>query len=81
MADDARVLELLEEIGNSGCTPEEVCADCPALLPEVRRRWQQMCAQRKTRCSFAQAAASLRARRRNRRTVTDRRRVAADTGL
>jgi serine/threonine-protein kinase len=23
-------------------TPEEVCADCPELLPEVRRLWQQM---------------------------------------
>jgi eukaryotic-like serine/threonine-protein kinase len=34
-----RVFELLEEILNSGRTPEEVCADCPELLGEVRRRW------------------------------------------
>src|SRR5262249_45145222 len=26
------------------CTPEEVCAACPELLPEVRRRWLRMCA-------------------------------------
>ena len=39
-----RVQELLEELGDSGCSPEEVCAACPELLPEVRRRWQQMCA-------------------------------------
>jgi eukaryotic-like serine/threonine-protein kinase len=34
-----RVFELLEEMLNSGRTPEEVCADCPELLGEVRRRW------------------------------------------
>lgn len=34
-----RVFELLEEILNSGRTPEEVCADCPELLGEVWRRW------------------------------------------
>ena len=44
MAVDSRVLELLDELGDSGCTPEEVCAACPELLPEVRRRWLQMCA-------------------------------------
>ena len=44
MADDSRVQELLNELGDSGCTPEEVCAACPKLLPEVRRRWLQMCA-------------------------------------
>ena len=32
---------LLEEMLDSGKTPEEVCRDCPELLPEVRRRWQQ----------------------------------------
>ena len=42
MADDPRVQELLDEISDSGCTPEEVCGDCPELLPEVRRRWLQM---------------------------------------
>ncbi len=44
MAVDPRVLELLDELGDSGCTPEEVCAACPELLPEVRRRWLRMCA-------------------------------------
>ena len=42
MADDPRVQRLLDEICDSGCTPEEVCGDCPELLPEVRRRWLQM---------------------------------------
>jgi serine/threonine-protein kinase len=44
MAVDSRVQELLDEIGDSGCTPEEVCAACPELLPDVRRRWLRMCA-------------------------------------
>ena len=44
MADEPRVQQLLDEISDSGCTPEEVCAACPELLPEVRRRWRQMCA-------------------------------------
>jgi tetratricopeptide (TPR) repeat protein len=43
MAVDSRVLELLDELGDSGCSPEEVCAACPEL-PEVRRRWLHMCA-------------------------------------
>ena len=34
--------QLLDEISLSGRTPEEVCGACPELLPEVRRRWQQM---------------------------------------
>src|SRR5262245_57047163 len=41
MAGDPQVLGLLEEMLDSGRTPEEVCRDCPELLPEVRRRWQQ----------------------------------------
>src|SRR5215469_15760104 len=44
MASQSRVQRLLDELGDSGCTPEEVCAACPELLPEVRRRWLQMCA-------------------------------------
>jgi eukaryotic-like serine/threonine-protein kinase len=44
MADVSRVQQLLDELLDSGCTPEVVCADCPELLPEVRRRWQQICA-------------------------------------
>jgi serine/threonine-protein kinase len=42
MAAKSRVQEPLDELGDSGCTPEEVCAACPELLPEVRRRCQQM---------------------------------------
>src|SRR3954449_4832914 len=42
MAAESRVQQLLDEISDSGRTPEEVCAACPELLPEVRRRWQQM---------------------------------------
>src|SRR5581483_3535858 len=39
MASDSAVFALLEEILDSGRTPEEVCRTCPELLPEVRRRW------------------------------------------
>jgi eukaryotic-like serine/threonine-protein kinase len=42
MAAESRVEQLLDEISDSGCTPEEVCGACPDLLPEVRRRWRQM---------------------------------------
>jgi serine/threonine-protein kinase len=42
VADDPRVQQLLNKICDSGYTPEEVCADCPELLPEVRRRWRRM---------------------------------------
>src|SRR5215470_1581288 len=42
MAGDPRVLGLLEEMVGSGKTPEEVCRDCPDLLPEVRQRWQEL---------------------------------------
>jgi serine/threonine protein kinase len=44
MASESRVQQLLDEISDSGCTPEEACGACPELLPEVRRRWEQMCA-------------------------------------
>jgi serine/threonine-protein kinase len=44
MADNPQVLGLLEEILNAGKTPEEVCRDCPELLPVVRRRWKEFCA-------------------------------------
>ena len=44
MAADLQVEELLDELCDCGCTPEQVCAACPELLPEVRRRWLQMCA-------------------------------------
>jgi serine/threonine-protein kinase len=42
VADHPRVEELLEEILDSGSTPEEVCRDWPELLPQIRQRWQQM---------------------------------------
>jgi WD40 repeat protein/tRNA A-37 threonylcarbamoyl transferase component Bud32 len=38
MADEQRIRELVEEILNSQCAPEEACASCPELLPQVRRR-------------------------------------------
>ena len=43
MAGNPRLLGLLEEMLDSGKTPEEVCRDCLDLLPEVRRRWQDFC--------------------------------------
>src|SRR3954452_8968161 len=44
VAEETRVQQLLDEISDSGRTPEEVCGARPELLPEVRRRWEQMCA-------------------------------------
>src|SRR5262245_43406768 len=41
MTGNPQVLELLEKMLDSGRTAEEVCRDCPELLPEVRQRWQQ----------------------------------------
>jgi hypothetical protein len=41
MAGNPRVLGLLEEMLDTGKTPEEVCRECPELLPEVRQRWQE----------------------------------------
>ena len=41
MAGNPRVFGLLEEMLDSGQTPEEVCRDGPELLPEVRQRWNQ----------------------------------------
>ncbi len=41
MDGDPRVLQLLEELLDSERTPEEVCRDCPELLPQVRRLWQR----------------------------------------
>ena len=42
MAAESRVQQLLDEMSDSGRTPEEVCVACPELLSEVRRRWRQM---------------------------------------
>src|SRR5689334_8151702 len=38
MPDEARILELAEDILNSGLTPEEVCAQDPLLLGDVKDR-------------------------------------------
>jgi eukaryotic-like serine/threonine-protein kinase len=38
MSDQTRVQQLLDEVLDSERTPEEVCADFPELLPEVRNR-------------------------------------------
>src|SRR5262249_13005634 len=42
VASNPQVLRLLDEILESGKTPEEVCRDSPELLPEVRQLWQQI---------------------------------------
>jgi eukaryotic-like serine/threonine-protein kinase len=42
MSDESRVQRLVEELLDSGATPEEVCRSCPELLPEVRARWRQV---------------------------------------
>ncbi len=42
MADDERLQQLFDELLNSQATPEEVCATCPELLPQVRARWQKL---------------------------------------
>src|SRR5262245_10409657 len=39
MDDDSQVRSLLEEVLNSGLTPDEVCAAHPDLLQKVRTRW------------------------------------------
>src|SRR3984957_15374440 len=41
MASNPQVHRLLKEMLGLGKTPEEVCRDCPELLPEVRQRWCQ----------------------------------------
>src|ERR1700685_4470765 len=41
MARNTEVFGLLEEMLESGQTPEEVCRESPELLPEVRARWKQ----------------------------------------
>jgi eukaryotic-like serine/threonine-protein kinase len=42
MTDDPRLQRMLDELLESEGTPEEVCASCPELLPEVRRQWEQI---------------------------------------
>jgi tetratricopeptide (TPR) repeat protein len=43
MSGNPRVQQLLDEMLDSGLTPEEVCEACPELLPEVRERWRRLC--------------------------------------
>lgn len=42
MKKSLRLQKLLDELLDSQATPEEVCASCPELLPEVRRRWFEL---------------------------------------
>jgi eukaryotic-like serine/threonine-protein kinase len=42
MRDDPRLQQLLDELVDSGSTPEEVCRSCPELLPEVRACWRRL---------------------------------------
>jgi serine/threonine protein kinase len=42
MTDEARVEALLEELLDSGGTPEEVCRERPDLFPQVRAGWQRL---------------------------------------
>jgi tetratricopeptide (TPR) repeat protein len=39
-ASHSRVTKLVEQALASGCGPEQVCADQPELLADVRRRWE-----------------------------------------
>jgi hypothetical protein len=38
MTGTPEILELLEQMLESGETPEKLCRDCPHLLQELRRR-------------------------------------------
>jgi WD40 repeat protein len=42
MDEDKRVEALLEQLLDSGGTPEEICRDCPELLPAVRAGWEEV---------------------------------------
>lgn len=46
MPDLTRVQELLDELLDREATPEEVCAECPELLPVVCERWREICRMR-----------------------------------
>jgi serine/threonine-protein kinase len=41
MPGNPQVFGLLEEMLDCGKTPQEVCRDCPELLPEVQQRWEE----------------------------------------
>ncbi len=42
MVGDPRISELLDELLDTGQTPEEVCRHCPELLPQIREHWQRI---------------------------------------
>jgi tetratricopeptide (TPR) repeat protein len=42
MSVDPRVRELVRRIQETDATPEDVCRECPELLPEVRSRWDKL---------------------------------------
>ena len=42
MPDDARVEQLLEQLLDSGGSPEEACRTCPELLPQVVAGWRRL---------------------------------------
>lgn len=42
MSKDQRVQAMLDELMDSHATPEQLCAACPELLPELRRKWSRL---------------------------------------
>src|SRR5262249_3873154 len=42
VSDEAVIVQLLEEMMESQGTPEDVCVGYPELLPEIRKRWEQL---------------------------------------
>jgi serine/threonine-protein kinase len=42
MSADPHVQAMLDELLASDATPEQLCASCPELLPEVRRQWSRL---------------------------------------
>ena len=40
--DEERLQRLLDEMIDSDRSAEEVCAEFPELLPQVRQRWRQI---------------------------------------
>ena len=42
MTDEPRLQQLLDELLDSGLSPEEVCSICPEMLPDVCQRLRQM---------------------------------------
>jgi hypothetical protein len=42
VAEQSRVRELLEQVLDSGSSLEDACRDSPELLPQVRKRWEQL---------------------------------------